>query len=207
MQLTERQKEIIEIVKANSPITSLHISEKLNLSMPTIRGDLRLLTAFGLLEARPKVGYSYVETVKTDVNFDKLFEASIKDIIQEPTIITEATSLQEAVNTLFIDDVGSLYVVDNEQSLVGVLSRKDLLRASINNQNTQSTLAGTIMTRMPNIITVTEDESIINAGKMLLQREIDSLPVVDNHITNHVVGKITKNRIFRHFIELGMGKK
>ncbi len=36
-----------------------------------------------------------------------------------------------------------------------------------------------IMTRMPNIVTITADQTILTAGTLLARHEIDTLPVVD----------------------------
>ena len=57
IQLSERQKKIIDIVKYNEPITSENIAKKLELTRGTIRPDLAKLTMSGILDARPKVGY------------------------------------------------------------------------------------------------------------------------------------------------------
>lgn len=207
LELTPRQEQIINIVKTAQPITSQRIADKLQLSMPTIRTDLRLLTAFGILDAKPKIGYTYDESPDKVLNYQQLFETSISEILQKPTKIMEAATLTEAVNTLFIEDVGSLYVVDEHLHLVGLISRKDLLRATLNNTNASLTLASTVMTRMPNIFTVTPDMPIIKAGQLLLDRKVDSLPVVDQNDHQKVIGKITKNRIFQHFIKIGLAKK
>lgn len=200
LKLTDRQNQIIEIVKRKNPITSKQIAAELGLSMPTIRSDLRLLTAFGILEAKPKVGYAFNESPSKALSYAKLYAEPIENILQHPTEIRENATLTEAVNTLFIEDVGSLYVIGNNQELVGLISRKDLLRATLNNTNASLTLASTVMTRMPNIFTVTPDMSVIETGRLLLERKVDSLPVVDKHDPTKVVGKITKNRIFQHFI-------
>ena len=57
IQITERQQKIIDIVKADQPITSEQIASKLGLTRATLRPDLSILTMSGLLDARPKVGY------------------------------------------------------------------------------------------------------------------------------------------------------
>lgn len=200
MKLSDRQNQIVDIVKQKDPITSRQIAAELGLSMPTIRSDLRLLTAFNILEAKPKVGYTYNDSQAKPLSYHKLYAEPIANILQKPTEIREDTTLTEAVNTLFIEDVGSLYVIGDRQELVGLISRKDLLRATLNNTNASLTLASTVMTRMPNIFTVTPDMSVLQTGQLLLDRKVDSLPVVDKDQPTKVVGKITKNRIFQHFI-------
>ena len=152
------------------------------------------------MEAKPKVGYTYNDSQAKSLDYTKLYSEPIQNILQKPTEIREDATLTEAVNTLFIEDVGSLYVIGDHQDLVGLISRKDLLRATLNNTNASLTLASTVMTRMPNIFTVTPDMSVLQTGQLLLDRKVDSLPVVDKQQPTKVVGKITKNRIFQHFI-------
>jgi DeoR family transcriptional regulator, catabolite repression regulator len=199
-QLTQRQNKIIQLLKAESPMTGETLSTKLNISLATIRADLRLLTTIGILDARPKVGYAYQGENLLQMDSQKFFQTTIAAILLPPTEIKLTTSMEEAVTKLFLADVGSLYVLDDDGALVGLISRKDLLRASFTNRDT-TLPASIVMTRMPNVITVTADTSIIAASKLLLKHNVDSLPVVQNAGDTHVIGKITKNRIFKYLIE------
>lgn len=200
MQLTQRQNKIIQLLKAESPMTGETLATKLNISLATIRADLRLLTTIGILDARPKVGYAYQGENLLQMDSQKFFQTTIAAILLPPTEIKLTTSMEEAVTKLFLADVGSLYVLDDDGALVGLISRKDLLRASFTNRDT-TLPASIVMTRMPNVITVTADTSIIAASKLLLKHNVDSLPVVQNAGDTHVIGKITKNRIFKYLIE------
>lgn len=199
-QLTQRQNKIIQLLKAESPMTGKTLATKLNISLATIRADLRLLTTIGILDARPKVGYAYQGENLLQMDSQKFFQTTIAAILLPPTEIKLTTSMEEAVTKLFLADVGSLYVLDDDGALVGLISRKDLLRASFTNRDT-TLPASIVMTRMPNVITVTADTSIIAASKLLLKHNVDSLPVVQNAGDTHVIGKITKNRIFKYLIE------
>ncbi|RNE09937.1 Control catabolite protein of gluconeogenesis [Lacticaseibacillus paracasei] len=199
-QLTERQNKIIQLLKAESPMTGETLATKLNISLATIRADLRLLTTIGILDARPKVGYAYQGENLLQMDSQKFFQTTIAAILLPPTEIKLTTSMEEAVTKLFLADVGSLYVLDDDGALVGLISRKDLLRASFTNRDT-TLPASIVMTRMPNVITVTADTSIIAASKLLLKHNVDSLPVLQNAGDTHVIGKITKNRIFKYLIE------
>lgn len=199
-QLTQRQNKIIQLLKAESPMTGETLATKLNISLATIRADLRLLTTIGILDARPKVGYAYQGENLLQMDSQKFFQTTIAAILLPPTEIKLTTSMEEAVTKLFLADVGSLYVLDDDGALVGLISRKDLLRASFTNRDT-TLPASIVMTRMPNVITVTADTSIIAASKLLLKHDVDSLPVVQNVGDTHVIGKITKNRIFKYLIE------
>ncbi len=204
MDFTKRQTQIIDMLKQDSPLTSQKIADNLLLSVSTIRPDLRFLTSVSVLDARPKVGYEYKGNRLLGFDYEALYKMPIANILLPATEIKANDTLQDAVSKLFLKDVGSLYVVDNQSNLVGLISRKDLLRASLNNSNIQSMLASVVMTRMPNIITATADMSVFEAGRLLLHHRVDSLPVVENKMSRHAIGKITKNRIFQHFIESGI---
>ncbi|AZZ61443.1 helix-turn-helix transcriptional regulator [Oenococcus sp. UCMA 16435] len=204
MDFTKRQTHIINMLKQTSPLTSEKIAGNLDLSVSTIRPDLRFLTSVEILNARPKVGYEFKGNQLLDFDYDRVYKTPISDILLPTTEIKANDTLQAAVSKLFLKDVGSLYVVNEKGDLVGLISRKDLLRASLNNSNVQSMMASIVMTRMPNIITATPDMSVIAAGRLLLLHKVDSLPVVEKKSSRHAIGKITKNRIFQHFIEIGM---
>lgn len=47
IQLNERQEKIVEIVKAEGPITGEHIADKLGLTRASLRPDLAFLTQIG----------------------------------------------------------------------------------------------------------------------------------------------------------------
>ncbi|EQC81946.1 CBS domain protein [Enterococcus sp. HSIEG1] len=133
MELTKRQLKIIEIVKDNQPISGETIAKKLGFSRATLRNDLSILTMTGLLDARPKVGYFYTGQTVEPLLFDKLYHAKVAEIMIPPLMIEQFVSVYDAVTTLFMYDVGSLYVKNAEEELIGVLSRKDLLRFAISN--------------------------------------------------------------------------
>ncbi|WP_424349369.1 helix-turn-helix transcriptional regulator [Latilactobacillus sp. 5-91] len=203
MELSIRQQAIIKIVKANQPISGTKIAEQLHLSRATLRNDFAILTMTGILDARPKVGYFYVGQEVMPLLTDELYQETVGQLMVPPLLIPQTTTIDEAVTQLFMHDVGSLYVTDEQSGLLGVLSRKDLLRATINTTNTQTTPVAMIMTRMPNITTTTEETSVLHAGQRLIAHQVDSLPVVAiDGIT--VIGKITKSIIMRYFIEAGL---
>lgn len=203
MELSQRQMKIIEIVKEHQPISGETIAKQLGLSRATLRNDLSILTMTGLLDARPKVGYFYTGQTVEPLLFEKLYHTKVAEIMIPPLLISQTVSVYEAVTTLFIYDVGSLYVKNDQDELIGVLSRKDLLRFAISNAAPEKTPVAMIMTRMPNIVTITPEETILTAGTLLGRHEVDTLPVVDPQEPKKVIGKITKTRLMNYFIQAG----
>lgn len=208
IQLSERQEKIIDIVKANEPITSENIAKKLKLTRATLRPDLSILTMSGILDARPKVGYFY--TGKSIFNFisEEIKEIKVADRKSVPIIVDEETNIYDSIVTMFLEDTSTIFVTSNG-FLSGVVSRKDFLKNAIGGLNLNKTPVAVIMTRMPNIIVTTPDESILDAAMKLIEHEIDSLPVIkevelDNGERAYkLLGRVTKTTITRLFVELG----
>ena len=57
---------------------------------------------------------------------------------------------------------------------------------------------------MPNITVCLEEDLLIYAAKLLIDKQIDSIPVVKKHAENQmkVLGRITKTTITRAFVSL-----
>jgi predicted transcriptional regulator len=134
IELNKRQEQILQIVKDEGPITGEHIADQLSLTRATLRPDLAILTMAGYLEARPRVGYFYTGKTGAQLLTDKIKKIQVQEYQSIPVVVNENVSVYDAICTMFLEDVGTLFVVDEKSQLVGVLSRKDLLRASIGNQ-------------------------------------------------------------------------
>ena len=203
IQLNQRQQKIIEIVKESEPITSEQIASMLNVTRATLRSDLAILTMTGILDARPKVGYFYSGINKLNLVGDDIKNKKVEEIMSIPVIAKKDDSLYEVIVNMFLSDVGSIFILDEEESLCGIVSRKDLLKATIGGADMNKMRIGMIMTRTPNIITVEKEESVITVAKKIIEHEIDSIPVVENiDGKTRVVGKISKTNITRLFLEI-----
>ena len=204
IELNKRQELILQIVKEGGPITGEHIADKLNLTRATLRPDLAILTMAGYLDARPRVGYFYTGKSSAQLLTENLKKVHVKDYQSIPVVVNENVSVYDAICTMFLEDVGTLFVVDQTPVLVGVLSRKDLLRASIGSQDLSALPINIIMTRMPNITTCERDDLLIEIAKKLIEKEIDALPVVrETEKGFEVIGRITKTSIAKAFVALG----
>jgi CBS domain-containing protein len=203
IELNSRQERILQIVKDNGPITGEHIADQLNLTRATLRPDLAILTMAGYLDARPRVGYFYTGKTKTQLLTENLNNIFVKDFQSLPVVVKENVSVYDAIVTVFLEDVGTLFVVDENSCLVGVLSRKDLLRASIGKQELSSLPVNIIMTRMPNITVCQKEDLLIEVAKNLIEKQIDSVPVVkESEAGFEVIGRVTKTNITKAFVAL-----
>lgn len=206
IQLNDRQLKIIDIVKSNEPITGERIADKLNVTRATLRSDLVVLTMTGILDARPKVGYFYVGEGNFSNESTSFKQLKVSDVMGVPLTARQSDTVYDVIVNIFLEDSGGVFIIDDDDYLCGVVSRKDLLKATMGNKDIKNDPIGLAMTRMPNIATVLEDNSISDAARMLVTREVDSLPVVmyeDGDIHKmKIVGKISKTSITRLFLEL-----
>ena len=206
IQFNERQLKIIDIVKENQPITSESIATNLNLTRATLRSDLAILTMTGILDARPKVGYFYSGINGMNLLSDQINNKTVEDIMSSPIVVTQDTSIYDTIVTIFLSDVGSIFITDNNQNLCGIVSRKDLLKATIGGSDINKMPIGMIMTRTPNVVTTTKDDNILVAAKKIIEHEVDSIPVVEHEKENSnkikVIGRLSKTNITKLFLEL-----
>lgn len=203
MELNERQEKILSIVKQHGPITGSKIAAQLSLSRATLRPDLAILTMSGFLDARPRVGYFYTGKETNDVIALKVNNILVRDVQSLPILITVETSIYDAIVKMFLEDVGTLYVIDDEKSLAGVISRKDLLKGTMSFKDIENTAVSAVMTRKPNITMCYPGDLLLYVAKQIIDRQIDSLPVVnENNGRIEVVGRITKTNITKVFVNL-----
>ena len=200
MKLTKRQKEIVEIVKKDQPVSGEKISELLDVSRATLRSDLSFLTLVGILKASPKVGYTYAGSDLETLFFFDTFQKKVEDVMTSPVLVTHNSFIQDAIITLFMYDSDVLYVIDEKKQLLGILSRKDLLRAALN-ANIDVTPVAVCMTRMPHIKTCHKDLNILEAAALLQDFAIDSLHVVEEQNEGHIIGTITKSALLDFIIQ------
>ena len=204
IQLNQRQQKIIEIVKENEPITSEQIASMLNVTRATLRSDLAILTMTGILDARPKVGYFYSGIKNFNLMGSDIKDKNVEDIMSIPVIAKKDDSLYEVIVNMFLSDVGSIFIIDDDENLCGIVSRKDFLKIAIGGTDIHRVPVGVIMTRMPNIIYGHPDDSAYSLAKKIIEHEIDSIPVVENLDDNRckIVGKISKTNITKLFLEM-----
>ena len=192
MILTERQKKILKMLKEKSLLSGDEIAKNLNVTKSALRTDFSILTALKLVTSKQNKGYSYN---------NKCTIIRVRDCMSPQNSIDIKTSVYDAIIHLFNYDLGTLVVVENEK-LVGIISRKDLLKATLNKKNIEKTPVSMIMTRMPNIVHCFEDDNIMDAIEKLIRHEIDSLPVLRKENGKlSLVGRFTKTNVTKLFYQ------
>ena len=94
----------------------------------------------------------------------------------------------------------------DDSYLVGVVSRKDLLRASMGQTDSHTMPISMIMTPVSKVITVEPTDTLVEAAQKMIDYEVDCLPVVvredvENKKRLKVVGRVSKTTVAKVFLE------
>lgn len=174
-----------------------------------MRPDLMVLTMAGLIDARPRVGYFYSGKTPSTIAVEEIRRLKVDQVKGVPVVVQGGTSVYDCIVSMFTEDVGTLFIVSDEGYLEGVVSRKDLLKVALGQGDLHKIPVKVVMTRVPNVITVSGDESVYEAVCKVVEHAVDSLPVVeqvkDEQGREHarVTGRFTKTTIARIFMEMG----
>ena len=125
MQLTERQREIVEIIKKYGPITGDEIAKMIYITRSALRTDFSILKKMSIIKSKQKVGYTYNEAFVESNN-----KTLVKHIMGMPITIDESYSVYKTVLLMFEKDIGTIFIT-KDGNLSGIVSRKDLLRIAI----------------------------------------------------------------------------
>jgi acetoin utilization protein AcuB len=131
----------------------------------------------------------------------------VRDRMSSPAVTVKPdTPFQEALKLMRARQFRRLPVVNEQGTLVGIVSERDLLYASPSpaislsvwelNYLLSKLEVQEIMTE--EVITTTPDAFIEDAARVMVEHRIGGLPVVDEE--DHVVGVITETDIFKTFV-------
>lgn len=210
MQLTSRQKEITRIVREDGPITGEVIAGRLHVTRSALRGDLAVLMSMGVIGARRKLGYFYLGG-EEDPASAEIRKFKVIDHMSRPIMVNTDANAYDAAVLLFTEDVGTIFVGE-DSDLLGVVSRKDLLKTAMGREELQRIPISMAMTPKSKIIYADPEEDMVSVAQKLIDYEIDCLPVVtiaseDGEKKYVLHGRISKTNITRLFMELGLGSR
>lgn len=108
----------------------------------------------------------------------------MQDAVTRCTARTDAATIAHLMTHR---NYGSLPVVDEEGTLIGIVTEYDLLQAMIDGRDLRKILATEIMAAYP--LTVTEDQTLAQVADLFQDRYVTRVPVVRN---NKLVGILAR---------------
>lgn len=126
---------------------------------------------------------------------------------KNPIFIRPDTSLTDAKALMVKENIGKLPVLDKDDRLVGLVTKKDLEHAEPSEATTLdmyeiSYLLSKLKVEkimIKNVITVQENEVIEEAARIMADNDIGCLPVMRNNL---MVGIITESDLFEAFVDM-----
>lgn len=110
--------------------------------------------------------------------------------------VTPDTIVYNALEVMFEKNVSALLVMENENP-VGIFTERDYARnIALKGKSSRETKISDIMTK--NLITITPDYTIDEAMRLMTEKFIRHLPVMDE---NKLVGIISIGDLVKHLIE------
>lgn len=120
----------------------------------------------------------------------------LSDIMSHPVVtVTEDTTVEEVA--MILRDMGctGMPVVDDNENVVGVISRRDFKK--ITKARHMEAPIKAFMTR--NVVTIDHDKSAIEAAKLMIRHDIGRIPVMED---NKIIGIITRSDAMNYFYDL-----
>lgn len=132
----------------------------------------------------------------------------VKNVMtKNPITIAPENSITEAKALMTKKDIGKLPVVDKNNNLVGILTKKDLAKAAPSDATTLDMFeigyllskikVEKVMTR--NVVSVPDSEVVENAAKLMVDNGIGCVPVMSGEC---LVGIITESDLFQLFTDM-----
>ncbi|MFP4368188.1 MAG: CBS domain-containing protein [Candidatus Kapaibacterium sp.] len=124
----------------------------------------------------------------------------IKDILKGkgPQVFTigEEKQLRDAIKTLVNNNIGSLLVIDSGGKISGIITERDILRASNEDPvKMQDMYIRDVMTK--NVIVAEPEDDVVYAELAMTQNHIRHLPILRDKVLVGVIsiGDLVKNQL------------
>ena len=139
--------------------------------------------------------YSVEEEKQFDLKDMDMFKA--KDIMKRDVITVKGqTPIYEAIRTLVEDNVTGLPVVNDDMSIIGIVTEKDVL-ALLYNIEDRMRKVEEFMTE--EVVCFDEDDSLISITECLIESNIRRVPITSQ---GKLVGVISRKDIISYILKL-----
>ncbi len=174
--------------------TASRLTNSITLNMPILSANMDTVTESEMAIAMARTGavgvlHRFMSTEKM-VRHVKRVKRAEGFLVDAPYTIGVEANLAQVERTMQYHEVGGLMVVDADGTMVGLVTRRDILLAPDSSASVQS-----VMTPPDSIITATADVTIDEARALLHQHRLEKLPVVGED--GALVGLITAQDVMQ----------
>jgi len=190
--------DVLLVPKRSSVVSRSHVSlrttlsRNININMPIVSANMDTVTEANMAIAIAREGGIGIihrfMSIEQQVNEVRRVKRAENIIIEQPYTVRQDQRLQDAISKMNEYNVSGLLVTDNDERLVGILTRRDIMFENDGNKKIYD-----VMTK--NVITAKYGIGIEEAKDILHKYRIEKLPLVDEK--NRVRGLITAKDIMR----------
>ena len=116
-------------------------------------------------------------------------------------VAKENTNAEQISSRLLAGEFNGVPVVDDNGAVIGIVTAIDILKAIQGGKKLNAMLARDIMT--PNPSTIKRDTSLEEIIRILVEKEIVSVPVVEDDNNNKLIGVVARLDILREKLNEG----
>lgn len=162
-------------------------SRNIELNTPIVSAAMDTVTESGMAIAIAREGGIGVihknMSIEAQAKQVKIVKRAENGMIYDPITITPNKSVRDALRIMETNKIGGIPVTDNEKTLVGIVTNRDLRF-----ENNLSRKISEVMTS-ENLVTTDVATDLEKAAEILQQYKIEKLPVVDAN--NKLLGLVT----------------
>ena len=124
------------------------------------------------------------------------------DLMSQQVIVAkENTNAEQISSRLLAGEFNGVPVVDDNGAVIGIVTALDILRAIQDGKKLNTMLARDIMT--PNPSTIKRDTPLEEIIRIIVEKEIVLVPVVEDNNNNKLIGVVARLDILREKLNDG----
>jgi IMP dehydrogenase len=179
-----------DITSRSQTNLSTKLSRNISINIPFVSANMDTVTESSMAVAMARAGgigiiHRFL-TIKEQANEVLKVKRSGSVMIENPYVIHQDKTVQDAINYAEEKEISGLLVIDSNSKLVGIVTDRDLLF-----ETDVTNLIKDIMTR--DVVTAKPGVSLNEAKKILHKNKIEKLPLIDD--AGFIKGLITSKDI------------
>lgn len=175
---------------------STNLTKNIKLKIPIISSNMDTVTGYEMaIEMAKNGGLGILHrflSIEDQVDMVKKVKRYMNYKIDDPYTMNINTTVEDYKYKCLTTKVKSFPVVDDNKNLLGMITNRDILFSSDNNN-----LIKDLMTPINNLVYASKDISLDKAYDVMKTHKIEKLPLIENH-NNNLSGLITIKDILNY---------
>ena len=212
------QKDVLKFITTKigkRSFDSVRVSEIMNKRFVTVKESVDYLEAAHLMIDNKLPMLVVVsqddKTIGMIIKSDlaEFYSSQIRGLHKNPITISNTDTISNALKIMVEKDLGRLLVIDKEERIVGIVTTTDMLYVAPFLREETNVKVEDLMN--PNVFVVSENEDLSAAAKLMANRKVKGIAIVNQNgnpigviTTTDVVRALTSDKVREYLLELKM---